>query len=83
MPNSSKHTCPSRGPSVADAGHVDRLITFREVNTLIGSRCQTGHAARSLAAKGLIRAVRLSPKTVRYSEQSVNALIQGKDAMVR
>jgi len=58
----------------------DRLICFREVHTLIGSACKTGHTARSLAARGLIRAVRINERVVRYSEHSVLALVSGKVA---
>lgn len=58
----------------------DRLIDFRRVNELVGSACQTSHAARKLAARGLIRAVRLNERVLRYSEQSVLELIAGKAA---
>jgi len=54
---------------------ADRLVGFREVNAIVGSACKTSHTARSLASRGLIRAVRLNERVVRYSEQSVFALI--------
>jgi predicted DNA-binding transcriptional regulator AlpA len=56
---------------------ADRLLTFREVGALIGSRCKTAHTARNMAAKGLIKAVRLNARVVRYPESSVRALIAG------
>lgn len=61
----------------------DRLLTYREVHALVGSTCKSGHYARSLAAQRLIRVVRLNSRTFRYSEQSVLALINGKDAPSR
>ena len=59
---------------------TDRLLTFREVHALIGSRCRTSHTARALAARGLIRAVRLNGRVIRFSEASVQALISGGGA---
>ncbi len=58
----------------------DRLLTFREVNTLLGMKCRTGHTARAYAARGLIRAVRLNERVMRYSEASVRALVAGRTA---
>ena len=57
---------------------VDRLVDFRRINELIGSKCRTGHAARRLAEQGLIRAVRINERVVRYSERSAFDLIAGK-----
>ena len=76
-----KNTTPS--PSSADSKKSglettpDRLIDFRRVGELIGSRCRTAHTARAMAARGLIRAVRLNERVVRYSEASVRALVAG------
>jgi len=58
----------------------DRLLTFSEVGKLVGSHCKTGHYARSLAANGLIRSVRINSRVIRYSERSVMALIAGRHA---
>ena len=66
--------------SDAVSAKSDRLICFREVHALVGSACKTGHTARSLAARGLIRAVRINERVVRYSEHSVLALVAGKVA---
>jgi hypothetical protein len=55
----------------------DRLIDFRRVHELVGSKCQTGHCARALYRKGLIRGVALNQRTIRYSEASVLALVAG------
>ncbi len=57
---------------------ADCLLDFRAVHALIGSKCRTGHTARSLAARGLIREVRLSNRALRYSQNSVFALMAGK-----
>jgi hypothetical protein len=57
---------------------ADRLIGFREVNRLVGSACKTSHTARSLARRGLIRAVRVNERYLRFSESSVFAFIGGK-----
>jgi len=56
---------------------ADRLLGFREVNALVGSNCKTSHTARSLARRGLIRAVQLNERVVRFSEASVFAFING------
>ncbi len=55
----------------------DRLLTFRDVYSLLGYRCQTGHTARALTASGKIREVRINGRVIRYSENSVKALIAG------
>lgn len=52
-------------------------IDFREVYRLLSLRCRTGHTARSLARRGLIRRIDLTPRTVRYSRASVLELIAG------
>lgn len=57
---------------------ADRLLDFRAVHALIGSKCRTGHTARALAARGQIRSVRLNERVIRYSEKSVLALVAGK-----
>ena len=59
---------------------ADRLLGFRQVYELIGSNCKTGHTARALAGRGLIRAVRLNERVLRYSEASVRELIAGRSA---
>jgi hypothetical protein len=56
----------------------DRLLTFRQVAALTGSACKTGHHARELARRGQIRVVRINERTLRYSEQSVLALVAGR-----
>jgi hypothetical protein len=61
----------------APPAQADRLLAFREVHALTGSNCKTGAYARQLAARGLIRQVRLNERTLRYSEASVLALIRG------
>lgn len=67
MKNIASLTAPVPAP--------DRLLDFRRVNELVGSTCQTSHSARSLARRGLIRAVRLNERVIRYSENSVRRLI--------
>lgn len=61
----------------APTARPDRLLAFRDVHALTGSTCKTGAYARQLAARGLIRQVRLNERTLRYSEASVLALIRG------
>jgi predicted DNA-binding transcriptional regulator AlpA len=56
---------------------ADRLIGFREVSALVGSACKTSHTARNLARRGLIRAVQINERVVRFSEASVRAFING------
>lgn len=73
--NKTADAAQAPASSVAPA---DRLLHFREVNALLGSRCKTGHSARAHAARGQIRAVRLNDRVVRYSEQSVRELIAGR-----
>ena len=67
--NQSAHTAPAQ---------ADRLLTFRQVYDFTGNACKTGHAARLLAARGLIRCVRLNERCLRYTESSVRALVEGK-----
>ena len=62
---------------LAPTAQPDRLLAFRDVHALTGSTCKTGAYARQLAARGLIRCVRLNERTLRYSESSVLALIRG------
>ena len=64
-------------PSLPQAPHADQLIGFREVNALVGSACKTSHTARALARRGLIRAVRVNERVVRFSKASVFAFING------
>lgn len=59
---------------------ADRLIDFRQVNALVGSKCKTSHIAIRMAAVGQIRAVRLNSRTLRYSERSVLSFIAGGTA---
>jgi predicted DNA-binding transcriptional regulator AlpA len=66
-------------PAIFPSAPADRLITFREVNSLLGLACKTGHTARAYAARGLIRAVRINERVVRFSEASVHALVAGKE----
>jgi predicted GIY-YIG superfamily endonuclease len=56
----------------------DRLINFRDVNALIGSKCKTGHMALALARRGIIQAVRINERLIRYKESSVIELVSGR-----
>jgi hypothetical protein len=58
----------------------DRLVDHRRVNELLGLKCKTSHTARAYADRGLIRAVRINARVVRFSEQSVIALLSGPEA---
>lgn len=73
----SKKTADSR-PTESTAAPADRLLHFAEVHALLGSNCKTGHTARAYAAKGFIRAVRITERTIRYSENSVRDFIAGR-----
>jgi len=57
--------------NTASAPHIDRLVDFREANRLIGSSCKTSHASRELARRGFIKAIYLSSRCMRFSEQSI------------
>lgn len=61
----------------APPAQADRLLAFRDVHALTGSTCKTGAYARQLAARGLIKCVRLNERTLRYTESSVRQLIAG------
>lgn len=74
--NSEKHAASSRQTEQQSAA-LDRLLDYREVNHLTGSRCKTAHTARALAARGMIHAVRLNARVVRYTESSVRRLVAG------
>ncbi len=70
---------PSGNKSAKDATpEGDRLLTFREYYARIGSTCKTSHVARAHSAKGLIQAVRVSGRMVRYTESSIRALVAGE-----
>ncbi len=56
----------------------DRLVDHRRVNELLGLKCKTSHTARSYANQGLIRAVRINARVVRFSENSIIALLAGQ-----
>ena len=58
----------------------DRLLHSSEVHTLVGSRCLSGHYARLLAKRGLIKPIYINSRTIRYSEASVLAFINGGKA---
>jgi hypothetical protein len=53
----------------------DRLVDHRRVNELLGLKCKTSHTARKYANQGLIRAVRINARVVRFSENSIIALL--------
>ena len=56
----------------------DRLVDHRRVNELLGLKCKTSHTARNYANQGLIRAVRINARVVRFSENSIIALLAGQ-----
>ena len=74
------HDAAASGKNEANTAtaQADRLLTFREVNRLIGSACKTSHTARTLAARGQIKVVRLNERLMRFSEASVRDLIAGR-----
>jgi hypothetical protein len=57
----------------------DRLVDHRRVNELLGLRCKTSHTARNYAKQNLIRAVRINARVVRFSENSIIALLAGQE----
>ena len=63
--------------TLAPAPTTDTALSFQEVYALIGSKCRTAHTALALAKRGQIRAIRISARTIRYSQKSVEALIAG------
>ena len=56
----------------------DRLVDYREATPLLGSKCKTPHFCRRLERRGLLRAIRLSPRCVRYSLSNVMDIVGGK-----
>jgi len=77
MKNAFKKNNADCAPLAGPGASGDRLLHFREVHALLGSKCKTGHMARALAARGQIRAVHLNERVIRYSENSVRSLISG------
>lgn len=59
----------------------DKLITFQEVNVLLGINSRFSSTVRSYAKQGKIRSVKLNNRVIRYSRDSVLALISGKGAV--
>ncbi len=81
MINKLTHAAASgKNEATHATAQADRLLPFIEVNRLIGSRCRTGHTARALMRKGLIVGRKLNERVIRYSENSVLALIAGRAA---
>lgn len=70
------HTLKNQAENTATA-NADRLLTAQETTALLGLKCRTAHTALNYARRGLIRAVRLNARTVRFSEASVRQLIAG------
>ncbi len=77
MKTNSSAALPGETPAVYPA---DEAIGFREVYALLGLKCKTGHTALNFARAGKIRAIRINARTIRYSKNSVLALIAGKQA---
>lgn len=69
-----------KNTSLASLHHSapDRLVDHRRVNELLGLKCKTSHTARIYADRGLIRAVRINARVVRFSENSIIALLAGQ-----
>lgn len=71
------HNSTNQAPVTPAPLVEDRLIDFRRVNELVGSRSRTAHTARALARRGQIEAVRLNARVVRFRESSVLRLVRG------
>ena len=78
--NASLNSAASRFQN--EANRPERLLTFREVGELIGSKCRTAHTVLQLAKRGQIEAVRLNERVIRYRESSVRRLIEGRASVV-
>lgn len=76
LKNHSAASCATNEATPVTAP-ADRLLNYKEVNAVIGSQCRTSHTARKLARRGLIKAIRLNDRVIRYSELSVLALVEG------
>ncbi len=72
-------TAANAADSRPSESNDDRLVDFRRVYELLGLRCRTGHTARALAARGVIRSVRINARVLRYNEASVRAVVAGKE----
>lgn len=59
--------------SQTNNGDENDAITDKEVYTILGLKCRSGHTARRLADDGKIRQFRYGPRTLRYSRSSVLA----------
>ena len=77
---STRAAASGKNEATHATAQADRLLHFLVVNRLIGSRCRTGHTARDLMRKGLIKGIRINERVIRYSENSVLALIAGRAA---
>lgn len=77
---STRAAASGKNEATHATAQADRLLHFLVVNRLIGSRCRTGHTARDLMRKGLIKGIRINERVIRYSENSVRTLIAGRAA---
>ena len=77
---STRAAASGKNEATHATAQADRLLHFLVVNRLIGSRCLTGNTARDLMRKGLIKGIRINERVIRYSENSVLALIAGRAA---
>ncbi len=76
MPHSASSNAADSRLSESNS-QADRGLTFREVNELLGLHCRTSHTARAYAAQGKIRSIRINERVIRFSENSVRALLAG------
>lgn len=77
MKNTDTQSAKASGASEAAKSQEDTLLPFQTVYAMLGLRCRTGHSARNLAKRGLIREVRFG-RVIRYSRRSVEALVAGR-----
>ena len=56
----------------------DRLVDHRRVNELLGLKCKNSQTDPNYANQGLNRAVRINARVVRFSENSIIALLAGQ-----
>ena len=67
----------SRTEAPRAAEQSERLLTHREVSSLLGLSCKSSHVVRDYARRGLIEVVRINARVLRFKQSSVQKLISG------
>ena len=57
------------------AAPAEKLITYREVNDLLGLKCKTSHSVLLFFKRNSLPIIRLNARVIRFRESDVQRLI--------